>query len=399
MNRVPLLVLLGPLFHGSLWGPPVGSWRAALDLVGGELRFELEIEARDEGLAGRLCNGDRCDTLSAVRVESDTLVLEMADYAATIRAAIRGDSLVGAYRNVGNRGPRVIPFRAARGHWESKPGPGTLLGRWDATYLQDWETSPRVFEFSNGPSGLQGTIVSNSGDYGWFWGQAEADSFALAHFDGSFVYLLTGRLSGDTLRGVFHAGLRTETPWIAVRSSGAPHLTPPTDVIRADTTGPFRFSFPDLDGRMISNTDARFRGKVVLVDIFGTWCPTCHDAAPLLVQLFRDYHDRGLEIVGLAYEVTGDPEVDAKQVRRYQKKFAISFPLVLAGVNDPDAAKATQPQILGSIAYPTTIFLGRDGRVRRVHAGFYGPATGAQHDRLVQEFRREVERLLAESAP
>ncbi|MGH7536625.1 MAG: TlpA disulfide reductase family protein, partial [Gemmatimonadales bacterium] len=118
--------------------------------------------------------------------------------------------------------------------------------------------------------------------------------------------MLTGRLTGDTLHGVFHAGLRTQTPWVATRSSGAPHLKAPTEVTRGDTTAPFRFAFPDLAGRLVTNQDPRFRGKVVLVDVFGTWCPTCHDAAPHLVRLHRRYHGRGLEIVGLAYEVTGD---------------------------------------------------------------------------------------------
>jgi thiol-disulfide isomerase/thioredoxin len=371
-------------------------WRAVLDLAGGTLPFGIAIDGPTGGWRATLCNGDRCEPVSAVRVAGDSVTIEIADYAATIDAVLSGDSLVGAYRNVGNRGPRVIPFRAARGQWERAPGPDGLIGRWDATFFQDWRTSPRVFDFRNEPAGLEGTIVSNSGDYGHFWGRATADSFFLAHFDGSFVYLLTGRLDGDTLRGVFHAGLRTETPWKAVRSSGAPHLTPPTAVIRADTAAPFRFAFPGLDGRQVTNADPRFRHKVVLVDVFGTWCPTCHDAAPTLVRLWKKYHAQGLEIVGLAFEVTGDTAVDGRQVRRYRDKFGISFPLLLAGINDADAASAALPQLDGVIAFPTTIFLGRDGRVRRVHAGFYGPATGEQHARLVGEFDREVRRLLGE---
>ncbi len=377
---------------------PDGGWRAALDLAGGTLRFGLVLERRTGAWRGRLCNGARCEPLSAVRVSGDSVTLEIADYAAAIRAEIRGDSLRGEYRNVGNRGPRVIPFRAARGAWPQGPAPRQLLGRWDAAYYRDGDSSPRVFEFRNGPAGFEGTIVSRTGDYGHFWGRAEADSFWLAHFDGSFVYLLTGRLEGDTLRGVFHAGLRTRTPWTAVRSTGRPHLDPPTAVTRADTTAPFRFAFPDLDGRMVTSADPRFRGKVVLVDVFGSWCPTCHDAAPTLVRLWHRYHRRGLEIVGLAYEVTGDTAVDARQVRRFRDKFRIPYPLLLAGINDTEAAAATLPQLEGFTAFPTTIFLGRDGRVRRVQAGFYGPATGAQHRRLVRELERAVEELLRERA-
>jgi thiol-disulfide isomerase/thioredoxin len=129
----------------------------------------------------------------------------------------------------------------------------------------------------------------------------------MSHFDGSYVYHVTARREGDAVRGSFHAGLRTQSPFVAVRSTGRPHLLPPTAVTRADTTAPFQFAFPDLDGRLVTNDDPRFRGKVVLVDVFGSWCPTCHDAAPVLVGLYREFHNRGFEVVGLAYEVTGDP--------------------------------------------------------------------------------------------
>jgi thiol-disulfide isomerase/thioredoxin len=368
-----------------------------LDLEGGTLPFGLEITGAAAAFHARLCNGRRCEPLSRVTVRGDSVVLEIADYAATISARLERDSLIGQYQNVGNRGPRVIPFRASRGRWPTTPAPAALVGRWDATFFSDFGSSPRVFELRNGARGLEGTMLSNTGDYGHFAGQAQGDSFMLAHFDGSFVYLLTGALHGDTLRGVFHAGIRTQTPWIAVRSTGAPHLKAPTEITTADTSAPFRFAFPDLYGREVTERDPRFRGKVVMVDIFGSWCPTCHDAAPVLVRLYRKYHERGLEIVGLAYEVTGDSAVDGRQVRLYRRKFGIRFPLLLAGVNDTEAAGASLPQLHGFTSFPTTVFLGRDGRVRMVHAGFYGPATGAQHERLIREFEGEIERLLGEA--
>lgn len=375
----------------------VGPWRAALDLAGGPLRFQIVLTAEGGPVEGRLCNATKCDAFSEVTpLEGDSILLGLADYAAAIRAGVYGDSLVGFYRNVGNRGPRTIPFRASRGDWPIEPPGDELVGRWDATFHPEERPSPRVIDLRPTARGLEGTIVSNTGDYGLFWGSAQADSFVMAHFDGSFVYMLTGRLDGDTLRGIFHAGLRTQTPFVAVRSTGRPHLTPPTELVQADTNGPFQFAFRSIDGEMVTNTDARFRGKVVIVDIFGTWCPTCHDAAPTLVDLYRRYHDRGLEIVGLAYEVTGDSAVDGALLRRYREKYGIEFPLLLAGVNDGDSPSATQPQLSGPIAFPTTVFIDRSGAVRRVHAGFYGPALGAAHEALRREFRELVEELLGE---
>lgn len=388
MLSLAVLLLLAP--------EPTGAWRGVLDIAGGPLRFSLTLRDSSGSLTGQICNGNSCEPAFAVRMTGDSLTFDIADYAATIKARLAGDSLVGVYHNVGNRGPRTIPFRAARGRWPQERVRPALAGRWDATLTTDGRKSPRVFIFENGPAGFRAAVVSNTGDYGAFWGRAHADSFSVSRFDGSFVYMLTGRVDGDTLRGVFHAGLRTQTPFVAVRSTGRAHLREPTSVTQADTSAPFRFAFPDLSGRMVSNEDPRFRGKVVLIDVFGTWCPTCHEAAPVLVSLYREYHERGLEIVGFAYEVTGDSAVDGALVRRYRDKLGVPFPLLLAGINDTEAAAQTLPQLTGFTSFPTTIFLGRDGRVRRVHAGFYGAATGAMHTWQIEQFRTFIERLLAE---
>jgi thiol-disulfide isomerase/thioredoxin len=168
-------------------------------------------------------------------------------------------------------------------------------------------------------------------------------------------------------------------------------------MVEADTTSAFEWAFPDLEGNMVTNDDERFRDKVVIVEIFGTWCPTCHDSAPTMVKLYDRFRDRGLEIVGLAYEVTGDPEVDGALVRRYAEKFGIEFPLLLAGVNDSESPHATQPQLDGPIAFPTTIFLDASGRVRRVHSGFYGPALGEVHEELEAELISFTDELLREA--
>ena len=131
--------------------------------------------------------------------------------------------------------------------------------------------------------------------------------------------------------------------------------------------------------------------------IFGSWCPNCNDATRLLVELDRKYRDRGLSIVGLAFEMTCELERDARQVRRYAEHHGIDYPLLAAGVSDKAEASKTLPLLDRIRSYPTTIFLHGDGRVRAVHQGYTGPATGAANDRLRADFRELIEELLAES--
>jgi len=399
VGALALCVLVGAITATGAAGQEGlgGRWRAQLDLAGGPLRFHMELSTRGD-TTGVLCNGPKCDPFSAVRpLPGDSVLLEIGDYAAAIRAHVGADSLVGFYRNVGNRGPRTIPFRAARGSWPVQVPAPSLTGRWDAIFTPDASPSPRVLELRGTERGLEGTVISNTGDSGLFWGGAADGTFVMSHFDGSFVYMLTGELDGDTLRGIFHAGLTSQRPFVAVRSTGAAHLKAPTEMVEVDTAAAFQWDFPDLDGNLVSNGDERFRGKVVIVEIFGTWCPTCHDAAPTMVELYDRFRDRGLEVVGLAYEVTGDPAVDGALVRRFAEKFGIEYPLLLAGVNDDDSPRETQPQLDGPIAFPTTLFLDASGRVRRVHSGFYGPALGEAHEELEQEFMDFTDELLKEA--
>ncbi len=161
--------------------------------------------------------------------------------------------------------------------------------------------------------------------------------------------------------------------------------------------GRFSFEFPDLEGEPVSSDDPRFDGKVVLVNVFGSWCPNCNDEAPLLARWHRRYRDRGFEVVGLAYEFSGDAERDREMVRRYAARHGIEFPLLLAGTSDKRRAAETLPDLTAVLSYPTNVFLGRDGKVRAVHSGFAGPGTGAHHQRLVAEIERRIEELLAES--
>jgi peroxiredoxin len=160
-----------------------------------------------------------------------------------------------------------------------------------------------------------------------------------------------------------------------------------------DPGEPFRFSFPDLHGRTVSNSDPRFRGKVVLVNISGSWCPNCHDEAPFLASLYRKYQSKGLEIVTLSFE-EADQLANPTRLRAFNAQYGVSYTVLLAG--EPEQLNDKVPQADNLNAFPTTFVLGRDGRVRAVHAGFPSPGSGAYYTKAEREMTQLVERLLAE---
>jgi thiol-disulfide isomerase/thioredoxin len=194
-----------------------------------------------------------------------------------------------------------------------------------------------------------------------------------------------GKLAGDYWsRDSYHA------TWTATRDANATIPDGWKDVALTNADGRFQFRFPDLNGKPVSLTDDRFRGKVVLVNIFGSWCPNCNDEAPLLAEWDRKYRRDGLEIVGLAYEFTGNAARDREMVRRFAKRHHIDYTLLLAGVSDKAKASATLPDLTRVLAFPTSVFVGRDGKVKKIYSGFAGPGTGRHYD----ELRHEIDSLI-----
>ena len=192
-----------------------------------------------------------------------------------------------------------------------------------------------------------------------------------------------------------------DEPLTALRAEQAlaKGLPQPTDPSRftsvKDPTEPLRFSFPDLTGRIVSNADDRFRGKVVIVNIGGSWCPNCHDEAPFLVDLYRKHHAQGLEIVLLSFE-EAEQLKNPVRLRAFIKRYGIDYTVLLPG--EPKELADKLPQGVNLNSFPTSFILARDGRVRSVHTGFPGAASGEFHKQTKAEITETVERLLREPA-
>jgi len=178
------------------------------------------------------------------------------------------------------------------------------------------------------------------------------------------------------------------------------NLPAPTDPTQQSTVrnpnDPLAFSFPDLAGKTVSNTDSQFRGKVVIVAIGGSWCPNCHDEATFLVSLYKKFHARGLEIVNLDFE-RGDPDADIPRLKAFIAHCGIPYTVLTAGTTDQLAEKI--PQGVNLNCWPTSFFIGRDGLVKETHAGFAGPGNTAGHVALEHDVTALVEKLLADPAP
>jgi thiol-disulfide isomerase/thioredoxin len=376
-----------------------------LSLPGGEAPFGLEVAREQERYVLYLLNGTERTRVDNVRLENGELVAVFPGYENSLRAAIRRDGLEGSVTLIKSGGKeQVIPFRATRGdsyrfYREAAAPAATVAGRWAVTLTDDaGEQTPAVALFEQQADRVTGTVMTPTGDHRFLEGQMKEDELQLSTFAGGLAYLYRLRATQDgALEGEYWQGTASHSKVRAVRDANAQLSSAPETSLKNESA-PFDFTFKDVDGNAVSLSDPRFHGKVVLVTLGGSWCPNCHDEAMFLVPFYRTYRDKGFEIVALMFERHGEYEKAAQAVRGYRKDLGIEFPTLIAGVSDTDLASQALPTLSGIYGYPTTIFVDKQGKVRKIHTGFTGPATGHHYDEYVAEFTAFVDQLLAEPA-
>jgi thiol-disulfide isomerase/thioredoxin len=407
ITRLPvvLLLLFLPAVHSALAQNSVaGRWDAVVVVATAEIPFRFEIVGNGDSVRGFFFEDGKPIASTSGRLADGDLELQYEFLNATLTARLDGHNLSGFYRYNRKNG-REYAFRATRSSTNaeiSTTGP-KVAGEWvmklvgeDHSPTKDPRTalSWKLYLRESG-SDVSGSILRVDGDTGTLTGGWRGDTLVLSHFAGERPVLLEAKLQSDGTLGIV---LNKQNAFLAARSAVArtKDINAPVDPSKftsvKNSNEPFQFRFPDANGKVFANTDGRFKDKVVIVAVGGTWCPNCRDEAPFLADLYKKYHAQGLEIVGLNFEASGDFAEDSPRIESFIREFAVPYPILYAGAISE--VKDKLPQLENFGAYPTTIYLARDGRVASIHAGFASSATGEAHSSLQIEVNELVEQLL-----
>jgi thiol-disulfide isomerase/thioredoxin len=388
---------------------PIGTWRGFVKNPSGE-EVALTIEVKREGgqISGSLVNGEERTPSTSGSIDGKTLKLRFDFYDGELTAEIDGDEMRGTFDRQWQKQTLKRELRATRqreGTLSQRTGISNsqdISGEWvlrvgDAPKQRLWRAALRQKQWE-----VVGTIIPVSGDWGEITGTFENNRLTLNRFDGINSRILKAQLTSEgKLEGYVDLGLFDPKRAVVAERLDAGNkeiiasLPDPNKHARmSNPAEPLRFSFPDLEGRIVSSTDDRFKNKVVVVSITGSWCPNCHEEAPLLQEFYDRYRGEGLEAVALAFEYTGDARRDLEQLKIFSKRHNISYPMLLAGSTDDGEINRKLPQLVNFGAYPTTIFIGRDGLVKRIHTGFEGRATGDRFTKLKAEYEELIKELL-----
>ena len=404
-----------------------GAWRGELAAQGQQIPFLFEVKTEAGKpvvyLINKGLNGEerlRCDAIAAAG-DSVTIRLHGFDAALVVRADGQG-KLKGAWVKYDTKTPYRVPLVATAAgappmQFDADGTAGDVLpvmhqdllkgATYQTTFTdKDGSSYPAVgiFKYNQGASqaALTGTFLTTTGDYRYLAGSLKTSNdtlrLRLSTFDGGHAFLFTGTYVGNqAIRGDFYAGKSGHETWVATYNPRA--KLPDADTLTYLRKGKsqLNFKFPSVvAGTSISPTDPKYRGKVVVVQVLGSWCPNCMDETRFLAPWYQQNKQRGVEIIGLGYERSPDYQQAAERLRAMKQGLNVGYDVAVAGVSNKDSVAKSLPQLAKFLGFPTTIFLDKKGVVRSIHTGFSGPGTGKYYDEERAHFNSTVDKLLKE---
>jgi thiol-disulfide isomerase/thioredoxin len=377
-----------------------GIWRGVIETQGHPVPFTFEVSDSANHTIITLRNAEERIRIDEVVIDGDSINIPMHIYDANIKAKLIGDSLVGEYQRNLDREYR-LPFNATFGKsyrfLEDKNYKNTVSydGKYAVEFKRDETITPAIGIFKQTNDQVTGTFLTATGDYRFLEGSIVRDTLYLSAFDGNAVYHFRATQSPDgTLQGFFYSGKSGSRTWTAHIDENAKLADSNTLTYLKDGYTKIDFTFPDVNGNLHSLQDEKYKNKVVILQILGTWCPNCLDETNFLVPWYTKNQSRGIEIIGLAYEQKDDFAYASSRVKKLVDKLSIPYEILIAGT--PTKAAESLPMLNTVMAYPTTIFIGKDGNVKKIHTGFEGPGTGELYTRLIQEFNNTIYALVQE---
>jgi thiol-disulfide isomerase/thioredoxin len=381
-----------------------GIWRATIEIQGQQLPFNFELtKDKDGGYDIYLRNADERLLLDEVNVAGDSINIGLHIFDANIKAAIKGDTLQGEFIKNYEKDFN-IPFTAVYGQSfrfekvkDQKDVPD-FTGKYAVTFTHEFDTTKAVGIFKQQGDSVTGTFLTPTGDYRYLQGNVVNGLMQLSTFDGNHAYIFRATKKEDgSLTGEFISGKNHMEFWEGIKDENATLPDPESLTYLKPGYERIEFKFPDVNGNPVTLNDEKYKNKVVILQMFGTWCPNCMDETMFLSPWYNENKKRGIEIIGLAYERKPDFDYASGRVKKMIGKLKVSYDFVIAGTNDKTQAAETLPMLNKVVAFPTTIFIGKDGKVKKIHTGFAGPGTGFYYEQGIQKFNETVNELLNEN--
>lgn len=377
---------------------PQGGWRGSFAIRNDiEVPFNFEIDEQAGKVKAWLLNAEERFEAGAVQQTGDSLFITLDQFDNELAFKIEGEHLKGVLRKQDKSG-NPLPVTAQWGRndrfTEQEKPIANISGKYDVLFKEGNGATKTVGLFTQTGNRVKATFLRTTGDSRFLEGSISGNTIFLSSFIGSSPAYYKATVNADgTITGAV-IGARSELPFSGVRNDKAALPDPYTLTFLKPGYTSFEFSLPDLEGKTVSLKDAKFKNKVVVITITGTWCPNCIDEAAFLAPWYKENKKRGVEAIAIHYERNLDSAFLQKVIGRFRSRHGIDYQEVVGGLADKKKVAESLPALNSFLAFPTILFIDKKGNVAKIYTGFTGPATGEYYEQFKKEFNQEIDRLV-----
>ncbi|PQV50470.1 peroxiredoxin [Jejuia pallidilutea] len=377
-----------------------GIYRAELK-VNDTLNLPFNFEVVSEHKI-KIRNAEEVIEVNDITYKGDSVYIQTPVFEGFIVAKIKDSVLIGSFKKPELN--RIMAFKAEKNDSRFDASDDfpkyDISGNWETIFSPNSKENAYIAKgvFKQYDNKVTGTFRTTTGDYRFLEGVLNGNKLKLSTFDGAHAFLFTAEVNDSVINGMFYSGNHWKEPFVAKRNEN--FELPDADSLTYLKEGydKVQFSFPDENGNMVSLNDKQFKNKVVLVQIMGTWCPNCLDESQFYANYYKTNSNEDLEIIALAFEYVNTKAKAFNNIKRLKENIGINYPVLLAQYGSSSKVKAQEklPMLNHVLSYPTTIYIDKKGKVRKIHTGFNGPATGEKYIEFKLNFDNFINKLLEE---
>ncbi len=373
-------------------------WRGELSMNDRlQIPFLFSLEKNGKKYKMTILNGEEKINLSCTQ-KKDSITALFPGIDAYLKFKIDGNEMRGYWLNLNKKKLQKIPFHASfneklRFEWSTKEDPVDVRTKYSLVFDDDTEKNICVGLFKGEPGIIQGTIMTETGDYRFLDGNVNGNSFKMSTFNGTWAMLVEGQIIGDSIVGYFYSGSSYRTSWRGKADDNA--------MLRKASSLTYVLNDQAINFSSVRTLNGKpYRSKqnsnTKLYQIMGSWCPNCLDEMVFFKELHKEFANDGLEIIAFAYENQQEISSALSKLKKFAKRMEIPYTVCYAGNASKEVATATFPMLNQIMSFPTSILVDKNGKIRHIHTGFSGPATGKVYDEYKEEMRGIIKSLLVE---
>ena len=377
-----------------------GSWQGNIHYDAVEVPFRFDLAKDEKGkISATIINGDERIIINNIINRGDSLIIPLGVFDSELRIKISGNVMTGEwhknYRKT--KGP-LFTARYNSNRFTSFPvSPAVAVGdRLKMTLMQPNGVSTNALGlFSQDNNYITGTILTEVGDYRYFEGLVNGDSLVVSSFDGVHAFLLTGSYNDGKWKGVLYYEPGYSEHWEGWQDN-AFNLIDPFEVMTVEPGSVKPYYDILTAGGTYNAIDAdSLQGKVVIIQLMGTWCPNSLDQTHFLTTWAKENQDKKIAIIAVDYE-PGDKLYAEKRIDSYKKMLKVPYSMFIGGSMSKGQAALAFPNMERINAFPTLVIIDKKGFIRYMSSYFNGPATGVFYNEFVKKKKKKIDALLAE---